>query len=78
MSIALTFDDISIIPWHRNVLPSDTCVRSPLTRNIVGARNIKELFIRAKWVQVTQAGRIESHPHDVQNTKELPNYTEYV
>lgn len=34
MTLALTFDDISIIPWHSEVLPSETCVRAPLTRNI--------------------------------------------
>lgn len=41
----------------------------------VGAKNIAELYSRAKWVQVTQAGRTESHPHDVQITKESPNYS---
>lgn len=34
MTLALTFDDVSIIPWHSEVLPAETCVRSPLTRNI--------------------------------------------
>jgi IMP dehydrogenase len=40
----------------------------------VGAANIKELQ-DAKFVRITSAGLRESHPHDVQITKEAPNYT---
>ncbi len=39
----------------------------------VGARNIKELQ-RAKFMQITSASLRESHPHDIQITKEAPNY----
>jgi IMP dehydrogenase len=40
----------------------------------VGARNIKELQERAKFVRITWAGFKESHAHDVQITREAPNY----
>ncbi len=40
----------------------------------VGAANLNELRTKAKFVRVTHAGLIESHPHDVIVTKEAPNY----
>jgi IMP dehydrogenase len=40
----------------------------------VGARNIKELKEKARFIQVTNAGLTESHPHDVKIIKEPPNY----
>jgi IMP dehydrogenase len=40
----------------------------------VGARDIKELREKAKFIQVTNAGLTESHPHDVKIIKEPPNY----
>ena len=40
----------------------------------VGARNIKELQEKARFVRITWAGYKESHVHDVQITKEAPNY----
>jgi IMP dehydrogenase len=39
----------------------------------VGAKNIEALQA-AKFVRITSAGLRESHPHDVQVTKEAPNY----
>lgn len=39
-----------------------------------GARNIKELIENSRFVRITGAGLRESHPHDVQITKEAPNY----
>jgi IMP dehydrogenase len=39
-----------------------------------GARNIKELQEKAEFIQITAAGVKESHPHDVEITKEPPNY----
>ena len=39
-----------------------------------GNRTIAELKRKAKLVRVTQAGVRESHAHDVQITKEAPNY----
>lgn len=39
-----------------------------------GAPTIADLQKNGKFVRITQAGLIESHPHDVQITKEAPNY----
>ncbi|MBM3317669.1 MAG: IMP dehydrogenase [Candidatus Eisenbacteria bacterium] len=39
-----------------------------------GARSIDELRREARFIRVTQAGLLESHPHDVAITKEAPNY----
>jgi len=39
-----------------------------------GVRNIEELKTKTKFVRITNAGLIESHPHDVTITKEAPNY----
>jgi IMP dehydrogenase len=40
----------------------------------LGAKNIDELQKRAKFVQITGQGLVESHVHDVSITKEAPNY----
>ena len=40
----------------------------------VGARNL-EMLRQAKFVRITNAGFLESHPHDVTITKEAPNYS---
>ena len=39
-----------------------------------GAKNIPEFYKKAKLVRITGAGLVESHPHDVEITKEAPNY----
>ncbi len=39
-----------------------------------GANSIKELQEKARFVSITSAGLKESHVHDVQITKEAPNY----
>jgi IMP dehydrogenase len=39
-----------------------------------GARSIRELQKKAKFVVISNAGLRESHPHDVTITKEAPNY----
>ncbi|MFH1608662.1 MAG: IMP dehydrogenase [Patescibacteria group bacterium] len=39
-----------------------------------GAKDIKTLQKKAKFVRITQSGIKESHPHDVIITKEAPNY----
>jgi IMP dehydrogenase len=39
-----------------------------------GAPDIRSFQQRAEFMRVTLAGLIESHPHDVQITKEAPNY----
>lgn len=41
----------------------------------VGCHNIQELRTNAKFIKITGAGLIESHPHDVYITKEAPNYS---
>jgi len=40
----------------------------------VGCATIKEMRTRPEFVQVTNAGMLESHVHDVTITKEAPNY----
>jgi IMP dehydrogenase len=40
-----------------------------------GAKDIEELREKATFVQITSAGLKESHPHDIQITKEAPNYS---
>jgi len=40
----------------------------------VGARDIKELQAKAKFIQITAAGLREGHVHDVIITTEAPNY----
>lgn len=40
-----------------------------------GAADLEYLAENAQFVQITSAGLIESHPHDVQITKEAPNYS---
>ena len=40
-----------------------------------GCANIQELHEKAKFVRITGAGLKESHPHDIQITKEAPNYS---
>ena len=37
-----------------------------------GCGTIEELHAKAKFVKITGAGLKESHPHDIQITKELP------
>ncbi len=39
-----------------------------------GCRSVEELCSRAEFVEITSAGVRESHVHDVQITKEAPNY----
>ncbi len=40
-----------------------------------GARTLGELAGKARFLRVTAAGLRESHPHDIQITKEAPNYS---
>jgi IMP dehydrogenase len=43
-----------------------------------GAKDIASLQENGKFVRITNAGLIESHPHDISITKEAPNYTTLV
>ena len=39
-----------------------------------GATNLDDLRYRTQLTKITNAGLIESHPHDIIITKEAPNY----
>jgi IMP dehydrogenase len=39
-----------------------------------GTRNIEELRTKSRFIQVTAASVVESHPHDIAITQESPNY----
>jgi IMP dehydrogenase len=39
-----------------------------------GCRTVDEVHAKAQFVEITSAGMRESHVHDVQITKEAPNY----
>ncbi|MBM4323694.1 MAG: IMP dehydrogenase, partial [Deltaproteobacteria bacterium] len=40
----------------------------------MGAKNIKEMRQKARFIRITSSGLKESHVHDVIITKEAPNY----
>ena len=40
-----------------------------------GAHTIDELKEKAQFIRITNAGLLESHPHDISITKEAPNYS---
>jgi IMP dehydrogenase len=42
-----------------------------------GTRTIEELRTRARFIQVTGASVLESHPHDIVITQEAPNYSSF-
>lgn len=39
-----------------------------------GAPDLETLYAKARFIRITPAGTLESHPHTVQITKEAPNY----
>ncbi len=39
-----------------------------------GAKNIADLQKKARFIQITNAGMTESHPHDIDITEQSPNY----
>lgn len=41
----------------------------------VGAKDLEALRMNTEFVKITSASLIESHPHDINITKEAPNYT---
>lgn len=41
----------------------------------VGCANLAEMHEKAQFIRITGAGLKESHPHDIQITKEAPNYS---
>jgi IMP dehydrogenase len=40
-----------------------------------GTRTVTDLRVKAMFTRITNAGLAESHPHDVQITKQAPNYS---
>ncbi len=40
-----------------------------------GCPTIEDLQIRGRFIRITNAGLVESHPHDITITKEAPNYS---
>ncbi len=42
-----------------------------------GCANIPELHSKSQFVRITGAGLVESHPHDINITKEAPNYSSH-
>ncbi|NMA65013.1 MAG: IMP dehydrogenase [Clostridiaceae bacterium] len=40
-----------------------------------GTKDIHELMTKSKFMRITNAGLKESHPHDINITKEAPNYS---
>ena len=40
-----------------------------------GQRTIDEMRKNARFTRITNAGLLESHPHDINITKESPNYS---
>ena len=43
-----------------------------------GTENIQALRERGEFIRITSAGLVESHPHDINITKEAPNYSLHV
>jgi IMP dehydrogenase len=42
-----------------------------------GSRTIEELRSKTRFIQVTHAGVLEGHPHDIVITQEAPNYSSF-
>ncbi|MBQ6373091.1 MAG: IMP dehydrogenase [Clostridia bacterium] len=43
-----------------------------------GTENIQALRERGEFIRITSAGLVESHPHDINITKEAPNYSLHI
>ncbi len=65
-----------IVPYKGNVGETIYQILGGLRSSMgyCGAKNIKEMKSKTKFVRITNAGLKESHPHDVRITKEAPNY----
>ena len=51
-----------------------TCGETVVIATAVGSKNLKDLK-KAKFLKLTGAGLKESHVHDVDISREAPNYT---
>ena len=63
------FFNVNEKPW------TDNRVRQAM--GYCGAETIEAMHQRSQFVRITSAGLRESHPHDVQITKEAPNYNNF-
>lgn len=59
-------------PLHETIMQLTGGLSSAM--GYCGAKDIKVFQIKGKFVKVTSAGVSESHPHDMNITKEAPNY----
>jgi IMP dehydrogenase len=39
-----------------------------------GVANLQEMKTKTRFIRITNAGLVESHPHDIAISKEAPNY----
>ncbi len=64
------------VPYKGGVVPLIQQLAGGLRAGMgyVGTRSIDEMRSKAEFVEITHAGMRESHVHDVQITKESPNY----
>ena len=64
------------VPYKGGVVPLVHQLMGGLRASMgyTGCASIEELRHKAKFVEITHAGMRESHVHDVQITKEAPNY----
>ncbi len=65
------------VPFKGSVSDTITQLHGGLKSGMgyLGAKSISELQSRAEFLEITNAGLRESHPHDVWITKEPPNYS---
>ena len=64
------------VPYKGGVVPliQQLCGGLRASMGYVGCNSIEEVRSKAEFVEITSAGMRESHVHDVQITKEAPNY----
>jgi IMP dehydrogenase len=64
------------VPYKGSVVPSSSRWPAGLRASMhyCGCASIEDMRNKAEFVEITAAGIRESHVHDVQITKEAPNY----
>ncbi|AXK40698.1 IMP dehydrogenase [Crenobacter cavernae] len=64
------------VPYKGSIVPVIHQLMGGLRSSMgyLGCKTIAELHEKAEFVEITSAGMSESHVHDVQITKEAPNY----
>lgn len=65
------------VPYRGNVSESifQMCGGLKSGMGYVGAPDIQALRTKSQFIQITNAGLKENHPHDIYITREAPNYT---